>query len=64
MNDPTQEFHLVSPAALETLARDENSVMLGCYDVWSATPENDQLCAEFYPLRESDELLENIETSF
>ena len=64
MTDLTQEFHLVSPAAVEIAASEDNSVMLGCYDVWSATPENDQLCADFYPLRGDDEVLENIETSF
>ena len=55
MKEATQNAPRTSRTARESPVISEYSVMLGCYDVWSATPDNDALCAEFYPARESDE---------
>lgn len=45
----------VSQKPKEHTQNPDNSVMLGCYDVWSATPDNNVLCDDLYPQRESVE---------
>lgn len=55
MTDPTQKSSRVWGTAKDTQASPDNSVMLGCYDVWSATPENTALCDGLYRARESAE---------
>lgn len=55
MKKVTEKVPTVSRKGVGSEQNPDTSVMLGCYDVWSATPDNDVLCIDLYPQRESDE---------
>jgi hypothetical protein len=55
MKKVTQMAPQTSRKATKTSGSPDDSVMLGCYDVWSATPENVALCVDLFPGREGDE---------
>ena len=55
MKEVTQKTPRGSRKATITSRSPDDSVMLGCYDVWSATPENIALCVDLFPGREVEE---------